>query len=151
MQVTPISTPTPSRTRRRRSQSTTTPIRVLLGEDDDELRARVAWGLRVRGIEVTEARNGREMLDYLQWLFLAGYRQHSLDAIVTDIQMPGATGLDILSGLRRAEWTTPVILVTGFPDDDVEAEAKRLGALAVLPKPFDMAELRRLVCSAALV
>lgn len=124
-------------------------VRVLLAEDDDELRTLIAYGLRAHGIKVSEARNGKELLDYLHWLFLRGYRETSLDVVVTDVEMPGANGLDILSGLRRAEWATPVILVTAFPEEHVLAEAERLGAVAVLEKPFDMGRLAQLVADAA--
>ena len=52
------------------------------------------------------------------------------------------TGLDVVAGLRRAEWITPVIIITAFGDEATHAEAQRLGAAAVFDKPFDVNDLR---------
>ena len=67
------------------------------------------------------------------------------DLVVTDVQMPGATGMRVLSHVRRAHPTVPVILITAFGSAELHAQAKRLGAATVLDKPFDLAELRKLV------
>jgi FixJ family two-component response regulator len=55
--------------------------------------------------------------------------------------MPGLTGLEVLAGLRKRDQSTPVILITAFGDEQTHAEAKRLGATAVIDKPFDTADL----------
>jgi DNA-binding NtrC family response regulator len=68
-----------------------------------------------------------------------------LDLIITDVRMHGVTGLEILAGLRENDWSTPVILMTAFGDAELHAEAMRLGALAVLDKPFELDALRTLV------
>ncbi len=69
-----------------------------------------------------------------------------VDVVVSDIRMPGASGLDLLAGLRRDDWTTPVVLITAFGDPGGRhAEAYRLGADAVLDKPLDVDDLRLVV------
>ncbi len=65
----------------------------------------------------------------------------SPDAIVLDNVMAGATGLELLSYIRRRHPSTPVVLVTAFGGSEVESEALRLGATYYLDKPFRVARL----------
>ena len=75
-------------------------------------------------------------------------RVGAFDLIVSDIQMPGFTALDILAGLRRTLSHTPVILITAFGDPLVRHKAERLGAVCVFDKPFDIGDLRSAVVHA---
>jgi DNA-binding NtrC family response regulator len=120
------------------------PYEVLVAEDDDDMRHLVAQALRDEGFRVVEARSGRELLGLIgsRMVKLGG---PPLGLIVTDVRMSGATGLEILAGLRERDWSTPVILMTAFGDAKLHAEADRLGALAVFDKPFDVHALRRLL------
>jgi DNA-binding response OmpR family regulator len=70
------------------------------------------------------------------------------DALVLDVRMPGTSGVDVLTELRAAGWQTPVILISGFGDEALRASALRLGAAAVLEKPFDFDELTTALCVA---
>ena len=63
------------------------------------------------------------------------------DVIVSDIRMPGVTGLSVLAGLRGIEGTPPIILISAFGDEETHAEARELGAAALLDKPFEMSDL----------
>jgi DNA-binding NtrC family response regulator len=67
------------------------------------------------------------------------------DVLVSDVRMPGLGGLDVLRGLRHCEWANPVILITAFGDEATHLEAVRLGAAAVLDKPFDVDDLRAIL------
>ena len=67
-----------------------------------------------------------------------------VDVIVTDVQMPGHSGLDVLRDIRRTEWSTPVIVISGFGDASTCCAAHRLGAAAVFHKPLDVDALRAL-------
>ena len=116
--------------------------RILLAEDDTELRALIAVELRQDGYEVIEAADGAELLDWIESSIRANRRDY-FAAIVSDIRMPGLSGLDVLAALHCAYWVTPVILITAFGDPETHAEARELGAVAVFDKPFDLAELRR--------
>jgi DNA-binding response OmpR family regulator len=64
-----------------------------------------------------------------------------VDLIVSDIHMPTCSGLQILRGLRDAQWSVPVILMTAFGDDDTRAEAELLGAI-LFDKPFSIGDRR---------
>ena len=118
-------------------------FRVLLAEDDDAFRRLLAGALRRGGFEVIEARDGRELVDRLASLLPGAGPSDGMpiDLIVSDIRMPGITGLDVLDKLRLADWATPVILITAFGDNATRAEAIRLGA-TMFDKPFDLSDLR---------
>ncbi|WP_437587626.1 response regulator [Sorangium sp. So ce1000] len=118
-----------------------TPVRVLLAEDDRELRLLLATALRRDGYEVLEAHNANHLLELMGEALVSG-GGGPVDVVVSDIRMPGRSGLELLAGLRRDDWATPVVLITAFGDPETHAEAYRLGADAVLDKPLDVDDLR---------
>lgn len=117
------------------------PARILLAEDDREMRELLAATLRADGYEVIESSNGFDMLQEIEILLFRG-EPVPMDLIVSDERMPGMMGLEALAHVRDAQWPTPFILITGFGDRDTHAEADRLGASAVFDKPFDLDDLR---------
>ena len=117
--------------------------RILVADDDPDMRALVASVLRRGGYDVVEACSGMEAIDHIAptvWLKRDGFT-----AIVSDVCMPDLTGLDLLAALRCTRLETPVILMTAFGDEEVRAEARSLGATAVLDKPFNLDELHAAV------
>jgi len=120
------------------------PPRVLLAEDDDELRFLLASGLREDGFDVVEAGSGSELLALIASHVLRPERPGRLDVIISDLAMPGATGLDALAELRGTDRSTPAIIITGFGGPRERAAAAELGAAAFLDKPFDLDALRAL-------
>jgi CheY-like chemotaxis protein len=121
---------------------------VLVADDDDDMRALVASSLRADGYEVLEAIDGAELLDRLEEALTDPHSRP--DVVVTDIMMPRLSGLGVLDALRRAQLHFPVILMTVLADDSIHIVAKRLGALGVLRKPFDIDDLRTAVVNACL-
>ncbi len=121
------------------------PPRILLADDDNDLRELLASVLRMDGYEVVEARDGIELLDHIGSTMVAGGSGEPVDLIVSDIRMPGWSGMQILSGVRRTDWAIPVVLITAYGDRDTDEEADRLGAAAVFRKPFDLDDLRTVV------
>jgi CheY-like chemotaxis protein len=120
--------------------------RILLAEDDPNLRAFLTLLLTTDGYEVIEVSDGGKLGEYIAGHFLRyGDSPLPVDLIVTDVRMPGLTGLDILQELRRVGSSTPVILMTAFGSDEIHARARRLGAAATLDKPFEIDDLRMLV------
>lgn len=117
---------------------------VLVAEDDDDMRQLVVQALCDEGFRVVSANSGWKLLEQIGSRMLARDSRR-LDLIITDVRMHGVTGLEILAGLRENDWATPVILMTAFGDAELHAEAQRLGAVAVLDKPFELDALRRLV------
>lgn len=116
------------------------PARLLLAEDDYELRALLACLLRADGHEVVEACDGNEL-----WALLSSDTGQSFALVVSDVRMPGLTAFDVLSRLKRAWTDTKVILITAFGDQTTHLRALRLGASRVFDKPFDCDELREAV------
>ncbi len=122
------------------------PPRILVAEDDADMRTLVAEALRRDGYVVETAADGGRMLVALaqQWIDARG--AHLVDLIVSDLRMPVCSGLQILEQLRAARWDNPVILMTAFGDDEVRRRAHALGAL-LFDKPFDIHALRTAVAS----
>jgi len=118
---------------------------ILVADDDDEMRSLLSALFRSDGFTVSEAKDGQELLSMLTAKTAPDGTPIAPDLVVTDVQMPGATGIRVLSHVRRAHPTVPVILITAFGSAELHAQAKRLGAATVLDKPFDVAELRKLV------
>jgi len=107
--------------------------RILVVDDDAEMRALLLELLRHEGCDPDQASNGAEALIRL--------RTESFAAIVLDKNMPGLSGLDLLPGLRKICPETPVILITAFGDVETYVDAMEKGASAYLFKPFGMEEL----------
>ncbi len=118
--------------------------RVLVAEDDVEMRRMVADALRKDGHTVVEEPDGGRMLVRIAAIYAFRRTADPFDLIVSDIRMPVCSGLDIVQGLREAHWKTPVILMTAFGDDETRARAERLGAL-LFDKPFTLSALRATV------
>lgn len=118
--------------------------RILLAEDDFEMRRFLATALRMDGYEVTEASDGVTVLDRIG-PYLYNGMQFDYDLIISDIRMPGVDGLEILAGLRMCDGAPPVILITAFGNRRIHMEAERFGAADILDKPFDIEDLRAVV------
>jgi CheY-like chemotaxis protein len=114
--------------------------RILIAEDDDEFRKLLVQSFRKQGYEVTECRHGVDLIGELSCLKEPA-RPEDFDLIVSDIRMPGVTGLSVLEGLHEFKHAPPVILITAFGDEQTHAAAKRLGAAAMIDKPFEMEDL----------
>jgi CheY-like chemotaxis protein len=119
------------------------PPRILLAEDDAEMRALVSDDLRCAGYSVVECADGAALLRRLD----SANRTPGLgvDLVVADVRMPELTGLEVLERVRRADPFTPYIVITAFGSAETRRAAARLGALAVLDKPFEIKDLLRLV------
>jgi CheY-like chemotaxis protein len=113
---------------------------ILLAEDDAELRSLLASLLRDSGYEVVEACSGAELAALIGYSMLDSGKLVGFDVIVSDVEMPGWSGLGIAQSLRAAGCGVPVILMSGFADAGVRDAARRFGA-AILDKPFELDEL----------
>lgn len=116
--------------------------RVIVADDDDELRSVVTTTLIDEGFAVHEAGSGLAVLEMLERARLDAWPDVGIDLLIVDHRMPGTTGLEVLSLLRASRWDMPAILMTAFPDDALVERATRLGA-KVLAKPFGANELTR--------
>jgi len=117
------------------------PGRILLAEDDPELRSLIAMVLRRNGFQVEMARDGSEALERLASTVLRRPAGRTVDLLITDHRMPKFDGLDVIEALRLTGVHTPIILITAFGDAAIHARAETLGVAAVLDKPFDLQDL----------
>jgi DNA-binding response OmpR family regulator len=120
-------------------------LRIFLAEDDAQMRRLVADALRRDRHFVLEAPDGDVLLKHMRHAFQDDLPDTKDSLIVADVHMPRRGGLDLIQGLRELEWCPPCILITGFGDQRLHAEARRLGTLAVFDKPFDLDDLRATV------
>ena len=109
---------------------------LVIAEDDRAMRQFLVESFEEEGYLVTEAGNGEELRRRIS----ASGRAPGTpapDILISDIRLPGLTGLELLAYLRESDWSLPVILITAFGDEAVHLEGKRLGVAMVLDKPFD--------------
>jgi DNA-binding NtrC family response regulator len=106
---------------------------ILVVDDDAGNRRLLSSFLDSQGFAVDTASSGQEALDYLD--------AHHVDMLVSDVRMPGMSGLDMLRQLRQRDTSLPVLLVTAYADIRDAVEAMRDGAANYLEKPIDFEEL----------
>lgn len=115
-------------------QKASEPKRVLVIEDDEPMLEILLDCLSITGeyqaIGTGEAQTAIELIS-----------REPFNAIVTDINLPGLSGLDLLGHVNRQDPNIPVILITGYSDPDKMRKAIQLGAFDFLRKPFEMNEL----------
>jgi DNA-binding response OmpR family regulator len=124
------------------SAATSLPPRVLIAEDDDDMRLLLCEAFRKDGYAVDEVEDGHELHDYLEACFPWGKLPRP-DVVVSDIRMPGRTALEVLAKLTANH--SRVVLITAFGDAKTHLEGRMLGATAVLDKPVDLDVLRATV------
>ncbi len=114
---------------------------LLLVEDKNELRAMLRKALERNGFSVDEAPDGSSAIQKL--------RSRRYQLVLSDLKMPGASGLDVLRETKQADSTIPVILLTAFGSVEEAVAAMKEGAFDFLQKPVDLDHLKVLVQRAA--
>lgn len=111
---------------------------VVLIEDDAAVRDALQCALEQWGFAVRSESTGRTAVDAV--------RSHGASVVITDLYMPETDGIEVIRALRRDCPGTPVIAMSGASNGDgrigMLAVASALGAVAVLPKPFSLDELK---------
>ena len=114
--------------------------RILIVDDEATIRASLQEALAADGYETDAAESGEEAL--------ARCHATDYDLLVTDLKLPGVSGLEVLQALRNQGRQTPVIMMTAYGDVDTAVSAMRLGAYDFIPKPFKLTMLRKQVRAA---
>ncbi len=109
---------------------------ILIVDDDDAIRA-MLYDLLSDRYECDTARLAEEALQYI--------KVESYDAILTDISMPGLTGVELLKRVQENDSATPVILISGKGAEQDPQALMDLGAFAYLNKPFNLDEIEEVV------
>jgi CheY-like chemotaxis protein len=108
---------------------------LLVVDDESSVRSLTARSLRGAGYEVVEARDGREAWAWLRRV------EWAVDVVLTDVVMPGLTGTELAALVRERRPDLPVVLMSGYSDDDLLARGLRLSHGLLLTKPFNEATL----------
>lgn len=113
-------------------------LNVLLVEDDDDARALYVYMLELAGYGVKAVRDGYEAFAEIQ--------VNRPDVIVTDIGMPGFSGLDLIVAVRsNAELADlPVVAITSF-GEKIREQARAAGAIDAIGKPTEVAKMREVI------
>jgi len=114
--------------------------RILIIDDEATIRHSLAEALTAAEYEVETAETGEEAL--------AACHGSVYDLIVTDLKLPGVSGLEILQALRNQGRATPVIMMTAYGDVDTAVEAMRSGAYDFVQKPFKLTLIKNQVRAA---
>lgn len=108
---------------------------ILVAEDAAALRRFIERSLRLQGYTVLTAANGREALQ------IARENAHRIDLILTDVVMPGMSGQEFVSRIRRFLPEIPVVFMSGYTDDEILRRGNLAPDTAFLQKPFTLEEL----------
>jgi CheY-like chemotaxis protein len=116
--------------------------RLLVAEDDRAFREMMVSLLRSDGHEVIEVANGFDLLDTIEVSLDPDLGSDKFDLVISDIRMPGMTGLRVFTQVGYGPNIPPVVFITAFGDEELHEQAHHAGALAVLDKPLNIDELR---------
>jgi len=120
--------------------------RVLLVEDDRTQRELLTELLEEEGFSVTSASSGERALDL--------FRKEHYDAVITDVRLPGMSGLELLQKLKELEPAVEIIVITAFSSVDDAVKAIKMGAFHYVTKPFEpevLVNLLRKACKLRLL
>ncbi len=115
--------------------STTSPMNLLVVEDDSDFRETCTRWMTRKGHSVAAAANGHEALELCE--------RKSFDVAIVDMNMPGLTGLELLDRMKVCQPETEVIILTGQGTIESAVNAMKLGACDYLTKPFPLDELEQ--------
>lgn len=115
------------------------PARVLVVDDEALVRWSIGETLAERGYEVSEAADAASAIEAL------AADGAAVDVVLLDLRLPDCDDLRALSAMRRLSPHVPVILMTAYGTPELFADAHRVGAFAILHKPFEMAAVTPIV------
>src|SRR5215211_5220505 len=115
--------------------------KVLVVEDEPNLRKVLATLLRREGYDVSVAENGEQGL--------AEFDRNGAEVVITDLVMPKVGGMEVLRTINSRDPDVPVIIITAHGTVDSAVEAIKLGAFDYITKPFDQAELQSVIAKAS--
>ena len=111
--------------------------KLLIVDDDQAMRLALSESLESCGYEVIAAENGANGLQQ--------FSRRGFDLVLTDMKMPGMTGIDVLRGVKKMSPAVPVILITAYGTVNTAVEAMKEGAAEFIMKPFTLDEIEGVV------
>ena len=116
------------------------PPKILIADDEPQMRNALRVALQESGYDTTLVSDGKKALEEAQ--------KRSYDMIITDMKMPGLSGLELLERARKDNLAPSVVLITAYGTIDVAVAAMKMGAFDFLRKPFAMADLEAVLSRA---
>lgn len=110
--------------------------KILVVDDDEEVRKTIRLQLKGTGLEVIEAEDGKKGIEVLD-----AENVTIVDAILCDVRMPNINGVEAVSYFRREYPSIPVIVLTGFPDVKLAVDFMKQGVVEYLVKPVEKTKL----------
>jgi len=110
---------------------------IAIIDDDESIRVATSSFVRSLGFAAAAFSSAEE--------YLTSPERHRSVCLISDVQMPGMSGLDLQSYLAAQGHRVPIIFITAFPDDNVRSRALAQGAVCFLDKPFDSQALSRCI------
>jgi DNA-binding NtrC family response regulator len=111
--------------------------RLLIVDDETNVRLSFRMTLETEGYEIFEARSGEQAVQLLA--------EHSFALAILDVRMPGMDGLELLAKMRESRIRVPAVVVTAHGDVPHAVKALKLGAIDFLEKPLHPEDLRNIV------
>ncbi len=115
-------------------------ISILIVDDERSMRDFLKILLNKEGYKVDTASDGNQALEYI--------KEKAFDLVITDIQMTGMSGLELLNAIKEHSPTLPVVIITAFASPDDAVFAMKNGAFDYVSKPFNVDEIKSVVISA---
>ncbi|MFZ0546772.1 MAG: response regulator [Candidatus Promineifilaceae bacterium] len=117
------------------NKSENMPVKILLVDDEPTVRNSISEILQLKGFEVILAENGQRALEI--------YEKEAPDIglILLDMTMPGLSGMETLKKIREQDMELPIILLSGFGQDEIDGESSEMLKTQFLRKPFKVAVL----------
>ena len=110
---------------------------LLVVDDEDPLRNLLRSAFSSKGYKVSTACDGLEAISMI------GDASKSFDAVLLDLNMPGASGMDVLRTIRQVRPRLPVLILSGHISSEARTELERLGTQDMITKPYNLDELGR--------
>lgn len=114
--------------------------RILVVDDDPDMRESLCMLLEVKGHQTAQARDGSEGL--------ARFREGGFDLVISDFHMVGMNGLEMVKLIKALNPDVPVIMASGEAHQEEREHMRAAGAMAVLVKPFEMDDLESAIIKA---
>ena len=106
---------------------------ISIVDDDEAVREGIQQLMRAHGYNACTFASAEE--------FLNSEQIHDTSCLITDLQMPGLSGIDLQDRLIAQGRCIPIIFITGYPEESVRARAMKAGAVGFLSKPFNVDQL----------
>ncbi len=114
--------------------------KILVVDDEIKMRRVLQMILQKEGYEIVTSKDGREALQKVE--------EENFDLVLTDMKMPGLSGIDLLKKIRESDKEIPVIMITAYGTVETAVKAMKEGAYDYLLKPFEKDEMKIIVANA---